>query len=149
MSILNSIFGKKPVDGAKFFDEVLGELVWDSKEKSWVGCYRNIEFSLGYEKNCTEPSQALLGYAQELLLDDGCLKQSLKNEIADLISKAPEILNVPEQLEELNSLFYESLHFSMRKGEGYTFGVLGPENKYRFWRIEFLGKKCVGLGFDS
>lgn len=149
MSLFSRIFGKKPEGGAEYIDDVLGKIIWIHKDNEWAGSYQNMEFTLSHEKNRLVPSPSMLNYARQLLTNSEYLKRALDQEVDAFLKEVPGMVSIPDQLEEIRSLYYEGLHFSTHKGEFYTFASLGPQNDLRCWRIEFIGNKSVGLGFDS
>jgi len=149
MSIIEYFFPKKPKDGATYIDNKLGTLIWDSNSRDWVGTYEGSMFSISYEKNRLQPSKQIIEYAYEIILNQGFLKECLKLEVEEFIENVPEIKNIPEQMDELNSLYIESIHINDHEKGRWTFICLGPELPERVWRMELQGTKRGGLGFDS
>ena len=137
---------KRPAEDAEFNHSCLGKLNWNKKDNEWIGDRKGIIISLGHEDNLVEPSQELLGYATEMLADTK-LESILEQEKSKLIREVGEL--TPQQQSEIQELYFESINFSLYKGDGYIFVVLGPENDERSWRLEVFDNQNSALGFDT
>lgn len=143
------LFPDKPETNAIVEDSRLGVLKWQSKRSEWAGNINEIKFTIDYEKNKLTPSKGILEYTYKVLLEPGFLDGCLKTEVESFIEKVPEIRNIPEQMNELNSLYVDSAHIGINSKGYYTFVCLGPEIPERFWRMELKCLESNGLGFDS
>ena len=124
-------------------DEVLGTLIWSDDEDGWMGTASGLNFSLGYGKG-EAPAESLVAYARELLVTPEWLIQELE---AAKVRQRDEFRGHYEA--ELQELRYELVAIYQHKGNNRVIASLGPGRDYRAWRIEFSGRKCKGIGFDS
>ncbi len=122
---------------------ILGVLRWSPDEGAWIGSYRDIRFSLGYEGQAT-PSDPLVAYALEVMDDPGWLD-------ATFSAAKQEAFKTFEAYyaEEIRGLTLGTVHFLRRRGElGILADVEGGRDD-RCWRIEYTGRQCFGIGFDD
>jgi hypothetical protein len=123
-------------------DPRLGQLTWTAGEDGWCGSFNGFRFILAHECG-SHPPEALKAYAIEVLQDRDALLAALAHSIAT----APDYLK-PFR-EEMLTLGYEDLVFSVGvRGRG-IFASLGPGRDHRCWRLEFNDRNCEGIGFDS
>ncbi len=124
-------------------DEVLGTLIWSDDEDGWMGTASGFSFSLGYGKG-EAPDESLVAYARALLSTPEWLVQELD------AAKARQHDEFGPHLEaELKELRYELVAIYQHKGRNRVIASLGPGRDHRAWRIEFSGRECEGIGFDS
>ena len=127
----------------EFQDEVLGTLTWSDDEDGWMGTASGFKFSLGYGSG-DMPAESLVAYARELLATPEWLIQGLE------AAKVRQHDEFGAQYEaELKELRYELVAIYQHKGNNRVIASLGPGRDHRAWRIEFSGRKCEGIGFDS
>ena len=124
-------------------DEVLGSLTWSDDEDGWLGNASGLSFSLGYSK-AEVPAESLVAYARELLATPEWLITEL--EAAKVRQRDEFGANYEPELRELR---YELVAIYQHKGNNRVIASLGPGRDHRAWRIEFSGRKCEGIGFDS
>lgn len=125
-------------------DEVLGTLIWNDDEGGWVGTHAGTAFAISSIRTADrcEPAPELIAYAKRVLGNPAwrteCLEAAKLAAIAECGAYEPEI----------RALKYEFIDFYNRETGPAIIADVG-EGLGRWWRIEFDGERCEGLGFDT
>ena len=143
MSFFVKLFAKGEDPLPVIDDPQLGRMAWSKDDEAWVGTHNGLHFALDYEREAS-PTPRLLGYAKEVLADPKWLMTSLEEEKKEWVPKIP-----PSAKDELAALKFGLISFSMHKNGGYIFAVDDGGGDNRSWRIEYHGRECDGLGFDT
>jgi hypothetical protein len=127
----------------RFDDPALGPMQWDDEWEAWLGQHQGVRFSLDYERQ-PRPTPELSEYARSILTDPTFLTDSLDAARAKAMSEFE-----PFHHPEIEALRLDLVHFLRRKdGLGILADLEGGRD-FRAWRIEFSGRQCDGIGFDS
>lgn len=122
-------------------DPDIGLMKWSKDHEAWIGTHAGLQFALSYERKAA-PTPKLLAYAKEVLADSDWLLSTFEEQKKNW--------KVPPHVEaELAALRFGLVSFSMHKGQGYIFATVEGGGGNRCWRIEYRGRKCDGLGFDT
>jgi len=143
MSSLAKFFSKGEDPLPSIDDPQLGHMAWSKDDEAWVGTHGGMQFGLAYEREAA-PTPGLLAYAREVLADPNWLANTLEEEKKSWAPKVP-----PSVKTELAALRFGLVYFSMHKDHGYIFATVDGGGDNRSWRIEYHGRKCDGLGFDT
>jgi hypothetical protein len=144
MRFLSKLFEKGEDPSPVVDDPQLGRMEWSPDDEAWVGTSGVFRFALAYERKAT-PTLPLLCYAKEVLSDPGWLGGTLEEEKRRWASKIP-----PSTRSELAALKFGLIYFSIHKDRGpYIFAIVDGGGEDRSWRIEYHGRQCDGLGFDT
>lgn len=131
--------GEEPL--TSITDPQLGRMTWSKDDEAWIGTHVGLQFALSYERKAA-PTPELLGYAKVVLADPRWLLSTLEDQ--------KKSWKVPPHVEaELIALRFGLICFSMHEGQGYIFATLDGGSDNRCWRIEYHGRECDGLGFDT
>lgn len=125
-----------------FDDPRLGVLQWVAEQDGWCGSMNGLSFVLGNDPR-SQPPEALKDYAHEILHDRPFLERALREAIQAASSHYLELSD------EMKALQYDELHFSISPKGRRLFATLGPGARDRCWRLEFLERTCLGIGYDS
>ena len=127
-------------------DEALGTITWNDEEGGWVGEYAGIAFSISPIRtpDKSKPSLELLAYAKRVLGNPEFRTQCL-----DLAKQAAIADHGASYESEIRSLKYEFIDFYNRETGPAIIADVGNGSTGRWWRIEFDGERCEGLGFDT
>jgi hypothetical protein len=127
-------------------DEDLGTLSWSDDEGGWVGEHAGVAFSISSIRtpDKSEPSRELLAYAKRVLRSPMWRTQCL--EVAKLAAIAEYGAS---SAAEIRGLKYEFIDFYNRETGPAIIADIGKGPSGRWWRIEFDGERCEGLGFDT
>lgn len=143
MSFLAKLLDKGEAPMPVVDDPHLGRMTWSKDDEGWIGTYAGVQFALGYERK-TAPTPVLLAYAKEVLGDVGWLFRTLEDEKKSWAPRVP-----PSVKDELAGLRFGLVYFSLHKEQGYIFATVDGGGDDRSWRIEYHGRECDGLGFDT
>ena len=124
-------------------DRTLGRLEWSNDDEAWAGTFNGFRFALSYEGK-SAPTPRLLDYAKDALGSPGWLTGTFEIEKSSWASKVP-----PNVRDEVASLKFGIIQFSMRKDSGYIIADVEGGGDNRSWRIEYHDRVCGGLGFDT
>jgi hypothetical protein len=129
-----------------WLDEELGTLTWNDEEGGWVGEQAGITFAISPIRTAdkSKPSPELLAYAKRVLANSAWRTESL--EAAKLSAIAEHGASYEP---EIRSLAYEFIDFYNREVGPAIIADVGEGPSGRWWRIEFDGERCEGLGFDT
>jgi hypothetical protein len=143
VSFLEKLFdnGEGPLTSVE--DSRLGLMMWSKDDEAWIGTYNGLRFALAYDRKAA-PTARLLSYAKEMLGDPEWLASTLEEEKKKWAAKVP-----PSVKDEVATLRFGLIYFSMRKERGYVIADVEGGGDNRSWRIEFIDRKCAGLGFDT
>ena len=133
--------GEPPQDEFKHL--ILGSARWSGEDESWIGEYKGTRFSLAYEGR-KSPDDELVAYALDILND----KVWVDSSIGEAKRQATAEFGPPYS-DEISSLKLGTVHFYRHKGVGRIIADLEGGRDFRCWRIEWGGKKCEGIGFDT
>jgi hypothetical protein len=141
--ILRSLFGPLP-KRTPFTDPILGELkpedMWWSANVSRSN--DSFQFGIGGEST---PDAALLSHAHDIFNN----YEQFKRTIRDFIEL--ESRDYPDEAQaELAKLEIDfiGLYWPQRPDDGMIF-FRNPAETFRAWRCDYVGRKPVGLGFDT
>jgi hypothetical protein len=125
-------------------DPQLGHMEWSQDDEAWIGSHSGFQFALSYEREAT-PSPALLSYAKDVLSDPDWLNRTLRQEKDRWSAKFP-----PHIKQELADLQFGLIYFSIHERRGpIIFAIIEGGKDERCWRIEYHGRQCDGMGFDT
>src|SRR5579872_7423659 len=143
MGFFSNLFKKGEEPEQTCSDDVLGPLQWSADDEAWFGEHQGRRFSLSYELTKT-PQEELRVFAREFLSDlawlDSTLdeaKRSAKDEFEKFYAG------------EIEGLRWGRIHFYRYKGQPRIIADLDGGKDDRTWRIEYSGRECDGIGFDS
>jgi hypothetical protein len=127
-------------------DQDLGTLAWSDDEAGWVGEHAGIAFAISRIRTAdpSRPSPELIAYAKRVLGDTAWRAQCL----AAAKQVAIAAYGAPYEAEIL-SLEYQFIDFYNRETGPAIIADMGEGPRDRWWRIEFDGERCEGLGFDT
>ena len=142
---LLDLFRKKQPPIIKELDAgTLGGLMWSVEEDAWAGSFQGVEFFVSPDDSNECPSQNLMAYAESVLSVKAWLLEAVTTEKEKYLTKHPEFRN------ELQDLQICALAFSNHKKKGlYLNCQLGFGAPNRFWSLDFHGRYCSAIGFDS
>ncbi len=144
MRFLKQLFEKGEDPLPTVDDPQLGRMEWSKDDEAWLGTYRGLRFALAYERKAA-PTPSLLSYAKEVLNDPRWLERTLEEEKKRWAAKVP-----PTVKDELAALKLGRIYFSIHRRRGrYIFALVDGGGDGRSWRIEYHGRQCDGLGFDT
>jgi hypothetical protein len=125
-------------------DDEIGILKWSKDDEAWVGEYAKKRFALAYDRKST-PAPELISYAREVLQDQAWLESSL------LAAKEQALKEYPSAFhEEIQQLTWDRIDFYSYKGvQRILASLYCGHDEGRTWRIEYLERKCEGIGFDD
>jgi hypothetical protein len=129
-----------------FSDGDLGNLTWNDDEGGWVGEHAGIAFAISSIRTAdrSQPSPELLAYAKRILGNSTWRTQCLE------MAKLAAIGEYDASCEaEIRALKYEFIDFYNRETGPAIIADIGKGPSGRWWRIEFDGERCEGLGFDT
>jgi hypothetical protein len=143
LSALKRLIGISREPRPPVHDDVLGQLTYDPRERWWVATVsvptQPLTFYIGGE----EPTPALVAHARDIV---GNFEQfqTLVREFLDV-----EAARFKTGAQEVRSLTIESvcLFWPKRPNDGMIY--FSAPNEDRVWRCDYVGRKPVGLGFDS
>jgi hypothetical protein len=144
MRFLKKLFekGEEPLPIVE--DPQLGRMDWSKDDEAWLGTHGGFRFALAYERKAM-PTPPLLAYAKEVLSDPDLLERTLAEQKQRWASRVP-----PSVKDELAALKFGLIYFSIHKRRGpYIFAIVEGGGADRSWRIEYHGRQCDGLGFDT
>lgn len=121
----------------------LGILRYDYEQNAWVGRIEERSFGLSSRKG-DQPSPMLVDYAVEALKAPGWL-----NAETDIARRAAIGEYPKEAAEEISQLSLGFILFYQRKEACRLIADLEGGRDFRSWRIEFRGRACEGIGFDT
>ena len=124
-------------------DPRLGTMRWVEDEEAWLGDYNSFRYSLAYDRK-SRPAPELMQYAQDILADSSFISTSLE----DARARACRDYGA-DYADEIASLTLGRLHFFLRRNEPSILADLEGGRDDRSWRIEYSGRRCDGMGFDS
>lgn len=125
-------------------DPVLGELILNNEATCWDAWPevdgKKVNFQIGGEG---EPDPALIKHAHDIIKSFKEFEKAAKQAL-----EAGKI-NFKGYEEEIEKQEIESVAFfwPKRPDDGMIF-LKGPD-EYRLWRLDYIGRKPQGLGFDS
>jgi hypothetical protein len=143
MRFLSKLFAKGEAPLPVVEDPQLGRLEWSKADEAWIGSCNGFRFALSYERKAA-PTPQLSAYAQAVLGDPGWLTGTFEKEKRNWVAKAP-----PGLKDEVAGLKFGLVHFSMHQDRGYIIANIEGGGGDRSWRIEYHGRECDGLGFDT
>jgi len=144
MGFLKKLFAKGEDPLPVVDDPQFGHMEWSEDDEAWIGAYRGLRFALAYDRKAT-PTAPLLAYAQEVLNDPEWLQRTLEEGKNRWASKGSPAIKA-----EIAALRFGLIYFSIHKHRGpYIFAILEGGGIDRSWRIEYHGRRCDGLGFDT
>ena len=126
-------------------DEELGTITWNDEEGAWVGHSAGVAFAISPIRTAdkSKPASELLAYAKRVLGNSEWRAQCLD------LAKQTAIAEYGASYEpEIRALKYEFIDFYNRETGPAIIADVG-EGRGRWWRIEFDGERCEGLGFDT
>lgn len=121
----------------------LGELRWREADEAWFGTCGSVRFSLAYEGRAA-PSERVCAYARKLLETPGWFDTTVAEAKAAACREYGE-----DYVAEIRALTLGTVHFSAFREPPYIFAQLEGGREFRCWRIEYSGRQCLGIGFDS
>ncbi|HWA28523.1 MAG TPA: hypothetical protein VG734_22930 [Lacunisphaera sp.] len=142
MNFLKKLFAKGEEPLSVYDDPVLGRTEWSADDEAWIGAYQQVRFALAYDREA-RPTPRLLSYARDVLGDPAWLSSTLEEEKALAAKSSPDLRS------EIAGLKLGLVHFAISKGREYIIASVEGGNDPRCWRIEYHGRKCDGLGFDT
>lgn len=141
MGFFAKLFDKGEDPLPSVVDPQLGHMTWSKDDEAWIGKHAGLQFALSYERKAA-PTPELLAYAKEMLADSNWLLRTLEDQ--------KKSWKVPPHVEaELAALRFGQISFSMHNSVGCIFATLEGGSESRCWRIEYHGRECDGLGFDT
>jgi len=143
MNFLKKLFEKGETPIPIVEDPTLGRLEWSEDDEAWIGSFNGFRFALSYERKSAPPPR-LSDYARDVLGNPAWLTDTLEMEKRSWASKVP-----PNVKDEVASLKFGIIHFSMRKDRAYIIADVEGGGDERSWRIEYHDRECDGLGFDT
>lgn len=143
LSIIRRFLRERPEPRDAVVHPLLGEMRWSADSGSWLGHYGGFRFSLAYE-GMESPSEAIIAYALDVMRDAAWLASTL----ADAKEQALRTFE-PFYAEEIRSLSLGEIHFSTFRGTPRILADLEPGRDFRCWRVEYEGRRCEGIGFDT
>lgn len=143
MGIFSSLFKKSDPPNKSWSDEVLGSTVWSDDEEEWQGEFNGLRFGIAYSHE-SEPSADVVEFTREVMNDLKWLEDVLQHQ------KMEAKKTIKQELwTEIDALRIELVSFWRQKEDLVIYATLTGGEQYRAWRMEFLGRDCVGIDFDS
>ena len=140
MGFLNRFFKKGEDPEGKYVDPLLGTLLWDEDDESWIGENKNFKFLISYEGK-SKPSQEILTYAQSTLLNNDWLEGMLTTCKNSAIETYPVKMH-----EEIKNLKYERICY---QGNNMILIQFFENDDQPFWSADIVGKKFRAIGRDT
>jgi hypothetical protein len=124
-------------------DARLGELAWSPAEDGWVGVHSGVAIVLSRSAG-SSPTESLRDYAASFLDDQESLQGAFDEARRGAIAEYG-----PGLAAEIEGLSISLLNFFERKGRHRMIADLAGGHHDRSWRMEFTGRSCDGIGFDT
>ncbi len=134
-----------PEPAASVEDATFGTLAWSEPEEAWLGEYAGYSLAFAYSR-ATYPDPALLDYARAFLGEGGA---AFARSLA--AARAGGQFTHPRWAEEIAALEVGTLGFSLdwrRQEVSCLIDLIGGEPDL-WWRVDFRGGECLGMGFDT
>ena len=142
MDILQLLFPPSQDPEKLYHHDILGDLRYWEDDEAWFGMFDNVFVSIAYEGQ-SQPDPSLIEYAVSLVQDKVGLKAEIERQSNQFISENQSYTD------EVRGLIMSVLQVYKKKGINRALIELTGGFDYRVWRLEFTGRTCDGIGFDS
>ena len=121
---------------------LLGHMQYIEDDEAWLGELNGIAVSVAYTGQ-PQPAPSLIEYGASLARDQAWLRAEIQRH-SDQYSK-----QYPYYADEVRGLTLGVISVYEYKGVSKALIDLEGGRDYRAWRVEFTGRSCDGIGFDS
>lgn len=143
MKLRDRLFGVRVTPVREHMDPTFGSMTWSADDDAWCFVHDGRRIFIGFDRASEAPRPELLDYARSILSDSKWIEEALAS------AKRDHLARHPSQASELSMLQIQEIAFNHHEKGAWMLWNLGEPVPDHFWFVEFRGRRCMGMGFDT